>query len=294
MTTDRAEKCPVIVLVGSTGKLGRLVKSAWCKATTMPFRPVFQTRQTNSADAFFWQPLEQQSGLESLVRTHGHVDAIISLAGIVPASSGQPLEMDRRIANAVMAAAAEAGISRVLISSSSAIYGVGRNRGHAEDDDPRPISPYGLSKCETEQDCATWRQRGLEVCALRIGNVAGADALLTNSARASSESPILIDRFADGHGPLRSYIGPRRFADVLLGLATMATPLPSIVNVAAPLPVRMEDLAECAQLPWQWQPAPTTAHQSITLDCALLASLLPNAREPQDPLHIIKDWASLL
>ena len=46
------------------------------------------------------------------------------------------------------------------------------------------------------------------VTALRIGNVAGADQLLLNAARATDAAPLRLDRLEGGAALSRSYIGP--------------------------------------------------------------------------------------
>jgi nucleoside-diphosphate-sugar epimerase len=201
-----------------------------------------------------WRPLE--------AALPGRYQAMIVLAGAVRGDLG----LNARLAEACLAAAERAGIGRVLLASSSAVYGVGE--GLAETAATRPVNDYGRAKLEAEAVADLWRGRGLAATSLRIGNVAGADALL---AGIEPGKPVIIDQFADGTGPLRSYIGPRSLADVLAAL--LEKDLPPVLNVAAPNPVGMADLASAAGADWAYCPAPPTAHQRITLDCSQLASL---------------------
>ena len=200
---------------------------------------------------------------------------------------------NRALAEACLVAAQAAGISRVLLASSSAVYGVGPT-GAAFDETapPRPLSAYGRAKLEMEAACDPARRAGLDVCILRIGNVAGADALLAPLTGLSVDpaKPLRIDSFADGRGPLRSYIGPGTLAQALAGLATYPSPLPAVLNVAALHPVHMEDLARVAKWPFDLIAAPATAHQSITLDCSLLNRLCPLTSDDSLPEVMVQQW----
>lgn len=220
---------------------------------------------------------------------------MIVLAGITPGPGvdAATLSGNRVITAACLAAAQAAGIERVLLASSSAVYGVDPSgAAFAETSQPRPQSDYGRAKLEAEAVCDPARQAGLEVCVLRIGNVAGADALLAplTGQIADPARPLRIDAFADGHGPLRSYIGPATLARVLAGLAIWPGSLPKLLNVAAPSPVYMEDLAHAAGWPSQMTPAPTKAHQRITLDCSLLGQVCPLTREDSLPCEMVQQW----
>jgi nucleoside-diphosphate-sugar epimerase len=217
---------------------------------------------------------------------------MVVLAGATPATGGA-LEDNARIADACLAAAQAAGIGRVLLASSSAVYGADpAGRPFAEDAPPRPLSDYGRAKLAMEAVAAPWRQAGIAVTALRIGNVAGADALLAGRAGAGA-APVGIDAFADGLGPLRSYIGPRDMAAVLADLALHPGPLPEVLNLAALRPVRMMALATAAGLDWRPVPAPPAARQVITLDCARLAALCPDSPGPGDAAAMVAQWKAV-
>ena len=120
---------------------------------------------------------------------------------------------------------------------------------------------------------------------MRIGNVLGADALLQTAAKATQEAPLLLDRFADGTGPRRSYVGPVTLLRIVETLARHTGPLPSVLNIAAPAPIAMEDLLNAGNFPWTWRPALAGARQDITLSCEKLKNYydfspsdsLPNA-----------------
>ena len=136
---------------------------------------------------------------------------MIVLAGAVRGD----LALNAQLTEACCAAAAQAGIGQVLLASSSAVYGVNGGLPCREDTPTHPVNDYGRAKLEAEAVADRWRARGLAITALRIGNVAGADALLGGMRPGE---PTRIDRFADGGSPVRSYIGPVTLADVLAKL----------------------------------------------------------------------------
>lgn len=235
-----------------------------------------------------WDPLHS-----SFPRDHGTFSCFIVLAGVVP-RAGSDLHLNRELAEAVLRAAHETGVKRVLLASSSAVYGAPRNNHAFHEDDPLvPRNAYGEAKRDMEAACTQWRQSGLEICCLRIGNVCGADMLFTNSQRAVTGEVLQLDQFDDGGGPERSYIGPGTFARVIESLARHPGPLPDVLNVAAPDPVAMADLACQAVFPWTWKPAPVGACQRITLDCTRLVGLHPFSASDSDPAEMIRQWLHL-
>jgi nucleoside-diphosphate-sugar epimerase len=137
-----------------------------------------------------------------------------------------------------------------------------------------------------EKACARWSTPDMQITCLRIGNVAGADALLAQ-ARGRDSADILIDRFDDGGTPLRSYIGPGTLADALMRLAEYPATLPPVLNVAAPVPVEMGVLADAAGLHWRPRATEQGQAQRITLDCTRLWSLLPVSPRAADPADMI-------
>ncbi len=73
---------------------------------------------------------------------------------------------------AVFEAALVAGVRRVVVASSSSVYGDGATR--AGERTVAPVSPYGVSKAAAEQLGAVYAQRGVEVVNLRYFTVYGA------------------------------------------------------------------------------------------------------------------------
>lgn len=61
-------------------------------------------------------------------------------------------------AESVVAAAETAGVSRIVFTSTVAIYGLD-NENAAEDSEPRPFNDYGRTKLEAEQRLIAWAHR---------------------------------------------------------------------------------------------------------------------------------------
>ena len=267
-----------VLIVGASGRVGRMLARAWAQDG---LRPVLQHR--SAALPFDLPQLAWKPGQAALPR---NFDAMIVMAGIVPGKGD--LAENTRIAEACLTAAQEAGIRQVLIASSSAVYGSNGGKPFCESDALHPVNDYGRAKMAMEAACAPFRADGMQVCALRIGNVAGADALLLNVAAGHR---VVVDQFADGAGPLRSYIGPRTMARVLASL--VGRDLPDAINLAAPTPVAMADLARASGADWAWQPAPDSAYQNITLDCSRLSALYGFAPSDSTAQAMVAEWQAL-
>ena len=104
---------------------------------------------------------------------------------------------------ALLEAMRDAGVERLVISSTAAVYGVPDATPIPEDAPLRPINPYGESKRSLEA-AADWfaRAYGLRAVSLRYFNVAGASA--TNGERHEPETHLIPNaiRAASGEGPL--------------------------------------------------------------------------------------------
>lgn len=93
----------------------------------------------------------------------------------------------------VLTAARDAGVQRVVASSSSSIYGDDANLPKQEDRRGRCLSPYALTKFVTEEYCRLFYQLyGLETVSLRYFNVFGP------RQNPKSEYAAVIPRFCTG------------------------------------------------------------------------------------------------
>ena len=279
------------VIVGGSGRIGRMVRRAWAKTPPPGTEAVFQARSPAAgAQDLLWDPL---GGDTSALKAAGPFDAMLVLSGVVP-KPGAQFSLNSDIGLACGAAAAACGIPRVLLASTSAVYGAALARAYSEDDPCTPVNDYGRAKLEMEAACLAQAQTsGTELCCLRIGNVAGADVLLINGRALQGGARLQLDRFGDGGTPLRSYIGPDTLARVLAHLMLHDAPLDPLLNIAVPVPVTMGDLVTAAAIPFYLQPAPATAHQNVTLECARLAAIYPFAPGDGQPSVMVDQWHQL-
>ncbi len=251
--------------------------------------PVPQFRDACPKGGLLWDPLDGPSPLLDAADKTGGFGTMVVLAGVTP-GPGKLLGMNRVLAEACLRAAKIAEVRRVLLASSSAVYGLGNGSPFSEDMICAPVNEYGRAKLEMEQASAAWRDVGLDLCCLRIGNVAGADALILNIAKSKIDDALTIDVFEDGRGPLRSYIGPRTMAAALQSLCNHPHPLPEVLNFAVPTPLHMEDLAMAAKHPWRKSHSTRHSYQKITLNCSALSRLHPFDTSDAFPETMIEQW----
>jgi nucleoside-diphosphate-sugar epimerase len=95
----------------------------------------------------------------------------------VPRSIADPKSTERANINGTLSlllAARDAGVQRVVVASSSSIYGDDPGLPKVEDRRGNPLSPYALSKVVTEEYCRLFqRLNGIETVCLRYFNVFG-------------------------------------------------------------------------------------------------------------------------
>lgn len=109
------------------------------------------------------------------------IRAVMHFAGsvVVPESVENPLkyyENNTVRSRALIEAIVTAGVPHMIFSSTAATYGIPEVSPVTEDTPKQPINPYGWSKLMTEQMLSdTAAAHGLNYCALRYFNVAGAD-----------------------------------------------------------------------------------------------------------------------
>jgi nucleoside-diphosphate-sugar epimerase len=116
---------------------------------------------------------------QALARAVAGIDVVFHQAAIpsVPRSISDPVttvsvNIDGTLA--LLLAARDAGVRRVVFASSSSVYGDAPEPRKHEALPPRPLSPYAISKLTGEQLLAVFfRIYGLETVALRYFNVFG-------------------------------------------------------------------------------------------------------------------------
>jgi UDP-glucuronate 4-epimerase len=139
----------------------------------------------------------------ALVDAFDGLDAVCHLAGRPGVRRGSPAIYEAgnvRTTESVLAAAAEAGVRRVLLASSSSVYG--RVEGRVAEHAPlRPLSEYGLSKLRAEEVAGRLAgDLGIELVVLRYFTVYGprqrpdmAFARFVSAALEGGSMPLLGD-----------------------------------------------------------------------------------------------------
>lgn len=264
------ETSPLPCLIGAGGQVGRRLASAYADAG----QPWLSVGRTGGDLA--WSMAGTPPDLP-VCRSR----AIFVLAGAIP-QSRQEMALNITLARAGVAAARHWGAARCFVVSSSSVYGPTGEAPVNEDTPPDPQNSYARSKLNMERATSA-----PDVTALRLANVAGASEPFLTLER--PEVPVL-DRFADGRGPMRSYIGPICLARVIVGLAALAekgAELPPVLNVAAPGEVAMEDVFRAAKRAFVWREAPAKAAAHVHLDVSRLADVVPLA--PQDAASLLAE-----
>jgi UDP-glucose-4-epimerase GalE len=141
---------------------------------------------------------------------------------------------------ALLEAARESGVGRIVFSSTAAVYGTPEENPIPEDAPLRPINPYGETK-RTFESALTWygRAHGLRSVSLRYFNVAGAtDALgedhdpethLIPNVLAAAEGRQVLTVFGDDYPTpdgtcIRDYIHVADLADAHLAALEATAP----------------------------------------------------------------------
>ncbi|ATF20753.1 NAD-dependent epimerase/dehydratase family protein [Phaeobacter gallaeciensis] len=290
-----------ILILGASGRIGGILRRQWDSAGADLRWQRRAWPDGAGSDAQAWHVFDPLADPEALAEAAQGAAAILCLAGPVPGGaagrdlSARQLVQHRDLALATLEAAArvrdaETGAPRVLLASSAAVYGAAP--GPLSEDIPlAPLAPYGVAKAEMEQAAqARAAELGLKITLLRIGNIAGLDAIL-----GGWRAGFCLDQFADGQTPRRSYIGPRTLAEVLASLIRCPD-LPQVLNIAQPGAVAMGDLLQAAGLQFARRPAPAQAIAEVQLDVTRLIGLLadqPTALPAASPQDLVAEARAL-
>ncbi|MCW4007329.1 MAG: SDR family NAD(P)-dependent oxidoreductase [Candidatus Bathyarchaeota archaeon] len=134
------------------------------------------THLSNKRFRFVKGDIRDAPSVTSLVKG---VDGIVHLAALVsvPESTKNPaLAQEINVTGTVnlLEAACNSRVKRFVYASSCAVYGEAEHQPVKETDPIKPISPYGLSKCEAEKHVNMCHEEtGLETVCLRYFNVYG-------------------------------------------------------------------------------------------------------------------------
>ena len=221
-------------------------------------------------------PLGAPDALTELLRA---APRVLCLLGVVPKPDAD-LSLNLRLVEAVLDAAHRAQAGPVLIASSAAVYG--NVPGLLTEEGPvQPLSAYGQAKHAMELMAAAHEH---PCCLLRIGNIAGADAILE-----SWHAGMALDYTPEYGTPRRSYIGPYALAKTLATL-TDQSELPQRLNVAAPGAVAMGALLDAAGRAWHRRAAGAGVIWDVTLDTERLEKRVYFLASDSTAQGIVDDW----
>jgi len=257
-----------VVLLGASGKLGRMVQAVW-RSGSLTLAPVVRSGPVQPGE-IRWAPGDSFPGLS-------RVAAVLALWGVTP-GPGRNLKANTDLARSAMDLGEALGAGAVIHCSSAAVYKPAQT-AISESVQPDPQSAYGSEKWKMEQAIlAEARKDGPRQIILRIANVAGADSLFGN-LRVNRK--ITLDRFGDGQGPVRSYVSPFDLVKAIEALVQNQS-ASGVFNVAAPVPTAMEDIAKACGAGVSWRPAPETAFQLMWIDTARLEKFVSLSRGGAD------------
>ncbi len=237
----------VVALTGATGFVGRYLLDHLTK-TGRPVRPI--SRSGGGAIVACGDLAYSTPDWGDLF---AGADTVIHCAAI----AHQPLDDSRvgkelkrklyRVNRDAVAEVAEgcmaAGVRRLIFLSTVKVYGESTRPGEAfkETDALNPQDDYGESKKQAEEVLRAFRQRGLEVCCLRLPLIYGPRAkanLLRLQRLAVSGMPLPLASIRNS----RSLLGLNNLAIALDGLMEVERWNWSEVNIADPEPISTPEL----------------------------------------------------
>ncbi len=172
----------MIAVTGAGGFIG----TALCKALVLAGAPVREVRRPGASPPGEGLERAEIPDLErgALARAFAGADVVVHLAGRAHRlrdEAGDPLAALRRVnvdgTRAVIEAAADAGVRRVLVASSVKAVGESTSIPWTEETPPAPRDPYGVSKLESERVAfAVSTERGVDTVVMRFPLVYGPGA----------------------------------------------------------------------------------------------------------------------
>lgn len=267
------QTAPRFLVLGGTSRVWRAVAPHW-RAGGVPGDTLVWARRAGAG-------VDLACDVGRIAHHVGACDAVLACWGVT-AGPDAALAENTRLALQAHCIASMLGASRVLHAMTAAVY-TPSDAALSETADTRPRHAYGRAKLDAERALAGACPAA--VC-LRLGNVAGADAL---AAALRSGSPVVLDRFVGGICPQRSYIAPDDLVRVFRALAdTPADHLPERLNVAGPAPVAMDALLAAAGVSYQTRSAPPGALPLQHVDVQRLAALGLDTSSSADAAHLAR------
>lgn len=243
-----------VLITGGAGFIGSHIARAWAdrgaEVTVIDDLRTGHRRNLDGVDHRFVQgSILDAVALEEAVRGAQYVFHLAALVS-VPHSMEEP-ELTERLNTggtiAVLQAAKRAGVAKVVLSSTCAVYGMAERPQHSESHLPEPMSPYAISKLSAEHYARIYGESfGQPTVTLRYFNVYGpqqdpksayaaAVALFAERARAGTALTI----YGDGE-QTRDFVFVE---DVVAANILAAEKGEGIYNVCTGIPTSVNNLA---------------------------------------------------
>ncbi|MDN0084890.1 UDP-glucose 4-epimerase GalE [Crenobacter sp. SG2305] len=171
------------LVTGGAGYIGSHTCKALARAGHTPI--AFDNLSTGHADAVRWGPLHRGDILDpdaldaafSLYRPDVVLHfAALAYVGESVVDPGSYYRVNVTGTQTLLDAMRRHGVTRIVLSSSCATYGIPETLPISEDTPRQPVNPYGFTKLAVERMAADYeRAYGMRWVALRYFNAAGAD-----------------------------------------------------------------------------------------------------------------------
>ena len=275
---------PTLVL-GINGRLGHML-SVFGHAEQLGWQGQARRQPAN----LIWSGSFSDSSLSTTLSDGVHT--LINLIGATPRIDDGALMDDTnvRFVTDLLSCAADFGVAHVVLASSAAVYGTATQTPLRETTPLAPVTAYGRSKARMEDAALEWstQNNGPALSILRIGNVAGADALLRSANHYAGHTTMPLHVLPSGSAPVRPYIGPRHFFMALRAIANRQTVTGQmdIFNLAHPVPLTLDALLEAYRdqllpdLTWATQPLPDDTPPKVIFDTTKLSEVIDLPRAP--------------
>ncbi|MEL6893976.1 MAG: SDR family NAD(P)-dependent oxidoreductase, partial [Actinomycetota bacterium] len=189
-----------VLVTGAAGFIGRAVVAELRRAG---LEPVTLDRDVTPPYASVDQPIPidvvADLATADLDAALSEVDAVVHLAGTPGVQSSWAEGFETHVRNNLVAtqrvceAALRTDCQRVVVASSSSVYGDVERDLAREDDHLTPLSPYGASKAAVEHLLGAYAARGLSIAAMRYFTVFGPgqrpDMAINRLFRATVDGP---------------------------------------------------------------------------------------------------------
>lgn len=237
-----------ILITGASGRLGRALRQRLEGRSGIDLTCLISPRSTPLDSSDISLDVTDLAALRGTIRSTAP-DAIIHLAGINGAACATDPALSHKVnvtaTQVLRDAAAAVGTSRIVFTSTAAVYGDHRMHPLSEDDFVDPRAPYGLSKYEAEKLFQPAQQhRSFHAITLRIFNIYGdgfTDSLIHRLKTSTTSNPAYLqglDTF------VRDYVHSHDVVEALLLALNVPVTKDMTFNIGTGQPITNRQLVQ--------------------------------------------------